>query len=265
MLEPQPKKHTNNYLTLLQLMSLSFNNKNINISTSLLFLWLQSSIVFSINISWWLTYLSPLTSPFLQFHESNVPSPNSYRPTKHFPKNLNQAPCTICYIENMTTLPEGTTIDTTHFQRGELIHMDFVFYNVTSIRGFNSILTVNCSKTISLWISPDASRQDHIHIIRFILTTLKNEQHSCKRVRVDQDGAFGKTNRCSQYSCWLLQHLYVNYWLWSIMAQWKIKDRTYSFTTWLEQALFTVNIMTKNCDVEKKHHKKSIDAISIVN
>ena len=67
---------------------------------------------------------------------------------KHCPKKLKQSPCTICYTENMTTYPKGTTVGTNNLQPGELIHMDFYFYSVNSIRGFNSMLTVVCTNTI---------------------------------------------------------------------------------------------------------------------
>ena len=42
----------------------------------------------------------------------------------------------------MTTLPKGTTVDTTKLQREELINLDYTFYNMTYIFDFTSILTV---------------------------------------------------------------------------------------------------------------------------
>ena len=64
--------------------------------------------------------------------------------------------------------------------------MDFYFYNVTYVRGFTSILTVVCENNIMMWLFPAASKQSHVHIIRFIITTFKNEQHPCKFLRVDE-------------------------------------------------------------------------------
>ena len=37
---------------------------------------------------------------------------------KHFPKNINQAPCATCYTENMTTLPKVKTVFRTNLQPG---------------------------------------------------------------------------------------------------------------------------------------------------
>jgi hypothetical protein len=36
-------------------------------------------------------------------------------------------------------------------QRGEMLHLDFSFWNVTSIRGFTSLLSIIDAKTRQLW------------------------------------------------------------------------------------------------------------------
>ena len=77
----------------------------------------------------------------------------------------------------MTTLTKGKTVDTSNFQPGELIQMDFAFCNVTSIRIFTSMITVVHAKIIILWVFPTAYKLDPVRIIRFILTTLNNEEH----------------------------------------------------------------------------------------
>ena len=77
----------------------------------------------------------------------------------------------------MKTPPKGTTVDTTNLQPVELIYMNFAFYNVTSIRGFTSMLTIVCAKTIIPWVFSTAPKLSPFHIIHFIQTTLNNEQH----------------------------------------------------------------------------------------
>ena len=67
--------------------------------------------------------------------------------------------------------------------------MEFAFFNVNSIRVFTSMLIIVCTKTIILWLFPTESKQSHVRIIRLILTTFNNEQHPCKRVRVDEYGS----------------------------------------------------------------------------
>ena len=77
---------------------------------------------------------------------------------KHFPNKINQAPCTICYTEKMTTFPKGKTVDTTNLQSVELIHVYLVFYNMTSVLGFTSMLNILCENTIIIWLFTTASK-----------------------------------------------------------------------------------------------------------
>ena len=85
----------------------------------------------------------------------------------------------------MTTINKGGGVDTSNIQPVELVYMDFVFYNVTSIHVFISIITVVCEKNRTLWVFSNASKIAHVCIIIFILKKLMNEQHPFKRVRVD--------------------------------------------------------------------------------
>ena len=78
----------------------------------------------------------------------------------------------------MTTSPKGKTVDTTNLQPGELIHINCAFYKVTSVRGFTSIITVVCEKTIIIWVFPTASKRSPVQIIYFVLPTLKIEKYS---------------------------------------------------------------------------------------
>ena len=47
--------------------------------------------------------------------------------------------------------------------------------------------------TIMIWTFPTAPKRGPVHIIRFTPTTLKNGQHPCKRVRVDEYDASEKS------------------------------------------------------------------------
>ena len=88
----------------------------------------------------------------------------------------------------MKFFPKVTNVGTTHLQPGAVIRMYLSFYNVTSIIDFTSMLTTVCASIIMLWFFPTESKISPVCIIRFILTTLKNEQHPCKHVRVAEDG-----------------------------------------------------------------------------
>ena len=47
--------------------------------------------------------------------------------------------------------PQTPTVDTSNLQPGELIYVDFAFYNLTFIRKFISVLTVFCAKNRIVW------------------------------------------------------------------------------------------------------------------
>ena len=74
---------------------------------------------------------------------------------KQCPKKIHKAPCKICYTATITTINKVTAVNTSNFQPGELIHTDFAFYNITSIRVSTSMLTVVCAKTRMLWVLPN--------------------------------------------------------------------------------------------------------------
>ena len=77
---------------------------------------------------------------------------------KNCPKQIHKTPRTICYTAKLTTINKFTTVDTSNLQPGELVHVDFEFYNVTSIHSFTPMLTVVCAKTIMLWLFPTVSK-----------------------------------------------------------------------------------------------------------
>ena len=106
---------------------------------------------------------------------------------------LKRSICTLCYTSNITASPKVTTVETNKLQPRELIHMDFALYNVTSICGFTSILTVFCENTRMIWVITNSSKWTDVSIICFVLTTLNNEQHPWKCVIVDEYGALEKS------------------------------------------------------------------------
>ena len=55
--------------------------------------------------------------------------------------------CWICAQGHMRATPRGEVIDTSSYDPGELIHMDFAFMNEKSIRDFASILLIIDAKT----------------------------------------------------------------------------------------------------------------------
>ena len=64
----------------------------------------------------------------------------------------------------MKMLSKSKTVVTTNLQLGELIHMVFEYYNVTSIRGFTSIITVVFPKTIIILVFTTASKRSSVRL-----------------------------------------------------------------------------------------------------
>ena len=49
------------------------------------------------------------------------------------------------------------------------------------------MLNVVCEKTRIIWVFITESKQPPVRILRFTLTTSKNDQHPCKCVKIDKD------------------------------------------------------------------------------
>ena len=114
------------------------------------------------------THPSTPPSSLLQCNERNVQSLYPYWDPKTLSKEKIH---TIHYLPYRTIkiFHKDATVDTTNLQLGDIFHLEFSFYNITTIFKFNSILTVVCDKTIMLWILPTTSNQSPVIFIRFIL------------------------------------------------------------------------------------------------
>ncbi len=66
--------------------------------------------------------------------------------------NTKQDDCIICIEAKMRSENKGKTVDTEKLKIAELLHIDFKFFNITSLRGFTSILTIIDAKTRKLWV-----------------------------------------------------------------------------------------------------------------
>ena len=65
----------------------------------------------------------------------------------------------------MTTINKVKTVDTSNLQPGEPVHTEFSFYNVTSILGFTSMITVVRANTITIWVLSTAPQRAPVRII----------------------------------------------------------------------------------------------------
>ncbi len=109
--------------------------------------------------------------------------------------------CPICVKAKFSHPPKGHTVDTTHLRRGELLHIDFAFWDITSLRGFTSMLSIIDAKTRMLWLFCTASKGSPIHIIEYLLDMLHKENCSPMTIRVDEEGSLA---RCADFTKFLI-------------------------------------------------------------
>jgi hypothetical protein len=118
-------------------------------------------------------------------------------PKRPFPPQ--SCPCTICITAKFTHPPKVKTTPYTLTRKGELLHIDFSFWNETSIRGFSSLLSIIDGKTCMLWNFPTASKRVPLEILEFFFGALSKENISILGVRVDEDGALANNTEFSDF------------------------------------------------------------------
>jgi hypothetical protein len=89
----------------------------------------------------------------------------------------------------MTTPPKGKVSSYRLTKNGHLLQIDFSFWNVTSVHGFSSLLSVIDGKDHMLWVFPTASKYLPVDLLNFIFTMLEREGVTILCICVDEDGA----------------------------------------------------------------------------
>jgi hypothetical protein len=50
--------------------------------------------------------------------------------------------CPVCSLGKLSQFKKGKTVTMEHLKPGEVLHMDFAFWNMVSRRGFTTVLTI---------------------------------------------------------------------------------------------------------------------------
>jgi hypothetical protein len=117
----------------------------------------------------------------------------------HRPFPPRSCPCAICITTKFTHPPKVKATLTQITRRGELLHIDFSFWNVTSIHGFTSLLSINDGKDRMLWNFPTASKRVHLEILDYFFGALSKENILVLGIRVDEDGALANNTEFSEF------------------------------------------------------------------
>ena len=86
-----------------------------------------------------------------------------------------EGPCTICLLTKSTKTHRGQIIDVSKFAPGFMLHMDFSFFNVEIICGFTSNVLAICYATPYSFGFPSIIKRTTIDILKFLVTTLSNQ------------------------------------------------------------------------------------------
>jgi len=84
-------------------------------------------------------------------------------------------------------------------RKGELLHIDFSFWNEASIRVFSRLLSIIDGTTCMLWNFPTASKRVPLEILEFFFGALSKENIRVLGVRVDKDGALANNTEFSDF------------------------------------------------------------------
>jgi hypothetical protein len=90
--------------------------------------------------------------------------------------------CPVCVLANMMQSRKGKTIGTSHLQSGEVLYMDFAFWDVLSHRGFSAIFMIIDANTRVLWLFFTASKTSSSYSPRFF-TNLRRKKRLLARWR----------------------------------------------------------------------------------
>jgi hypothetical protein len=97
--------------------------------------------------------------------------------------------CPVCSLGNLPQFHKGKTLSMATLKPGELLHMDFEFWDIVSRRLFTAMLTIVDAKTRMLWIFCTSSKKPPIHILKWFFANLRREPRALANIRVDEDGA----------------------------------------------------------------------------
>jgi hypothetical protein len=122
-------------------------------------------------------------------------------PKQPFPSSPKQ--CPVCIMSKFSHPPKGHTTNTDNLLPGQLLHLDFGFWDTPSHRGFTSMLLIIDAKTRMLWLFCTANKRPPLKILDYSLSTLTKENKTIHTIRVDEDGAFARNYEFTEF---LLRH-----------------------------------------------------------
>ena len=99
-------------------------------------------------------------------------------------------------MKKATKIPRITTTDVSEFARGFMLQMNFAFFNIERIRGFTSTFVAIYYSTSYPFGFPYRRKHPPLDILKFLVTTLRNQDKKFALIRVDE---YGSLERSSEF------------------------------------------------------------------
>jgi hypothetical protein len=144
----------------------------------------------------------------LDYHLFNIVKPKGSKSSSITPLPVansatSEAPVNRMHYDYNGNSTEAKFTSTKLLRRGQLLHIDFSFWNLCSIRGFTSLLSAIAGKDRMLWNFPTVSKRIPLSILDYLFTMLDREGVTIENVRVDEDSALANN---LEFSDFLIQH-----------------------------------------------------------
>ena len=98
-------------------------------------------------------------------------------------------------LQKPQKLSRGKLEDKTNLPPFMRLHLDFHFYNVTSIRGYVSSLGAVCASTSYPFNFPSKSRAPPLEILKYLIRTIRSMGFQVVFIKVDEDGALAQSSQ----------------------------------------------------------------------
>ncbi len=102
--------------------------------------------------------------------------------------------CPICALTKATKIRRHKTIPSKlQHKKGDILCMDYAFWNKCSIRGFTSLLSVICMTTQFSFAFPTRNKRPPLATISWLIEILRTQGFSVTYVQTDEGGELGRS------------------------------------------------------------------------
>ena len=116
--------------------------------------------------------------------------------------HLNRS-CPICLKCKTPKLPKQPTVSVATLRPGQMMQIDFAFYNCISVRGFTSYLACDCVRTGYSYRFLTRSKRPPCDLIKWLIHVLRKQNRPINFIRFDEGGELARSTEINQV---LLDH-----------------------------------------------------------